>query len=106
MPINAITLTPSADGILLPVKAQPGARPNGVVGVHGGSLKVAVSAVAEKGKANAALTDAIAEAFLLKPSQVTLARGATNPQKVFRLEGVTLEAVRSRLAQLLADAGR
>ena len=43
-----------ADGTQLGIKALPGSRRNGITGVHDGLLKVAVTQVAEKGKANAA----------------------------------------------------
>ena len=102
MSVDSIPLTVHGDGVLLPVRAQPGARRTGVIGVHGNSLKVAVSAAPEKGKANAALVEAIAEAFHLKRSQVTLHRGETNSHKVFLLHGVDIEAARTSLERLLS----
>jgi len=102
MSVESILLTVHGNGVLLPVRAQPGARRVGVVGVHGGALKVAVSAAPEKGKANAALVEAIVEAFELKRSQVTLYRGETNPQKLFLLDGVTVDFVRAGLKSLLS----
>ncbi len=104
MSVDSILLTVHGDSVLLPVRAQPGARRTGVVGLHGGCLKIAVSAAPEKGKANAALVEAIAKAFELKRSQVTLHRGDTSSQKLFRLEGLTVDAARAILTRLLTDA--
>ncbi len=101
----AIELTADARGVLVPVRAQPGAKRTGVVGEHSGRLKVAVTAVAEKGKANDALVDAVAEAFQVRRSQVSLVSGATSNQKVFLLAGVEASTARERLEYLLANKG-
>jgi uncharacterized protein (TIGR00251 family) len=101
-----IPLTTDGDDVLVPVRAQPGAKRTGVVGEHCGRLKVAVTAIAEKGKANEALVEAVAKAFGVKRSQVTLVSGQTSNQKVFRLAGVALEAAEARLAQLIEGAGK
>jgi len=106
MSVDPIPLTVDGTDVLLPVRAQPGAKRSGVVGEHGGRLKVAVTAIAEKGKANEALVEAVAKAFELKRSQVTLVSGQTSNQKVFRLAGVALEAVESQLVRLVAGPGQ
>jgi uncharacterized protein (TIGR00251 family) len=100
-----IPLTADGDGVLLPVRAQPGAKRTGVVGEHGGRLKVAVTAIAEKGKANEALVEAVAEAFGLRRSQVTLVSGQTSNQKVFRLAGARLDVLQATLAELVEGTG-
>jgi len=101
MSMSAISLVADSDDVLLPVRAQPGAKRVGVVGEHGGRLKVAVTAIAEKGKANQALVEAVADAFGLKRSQVTLVSGQTSNQKTFRLSRVSMDVAQARLAQLL-----
>jgi uncharacterized protein (TIGR00251 family) len=101
MPVRSIPLVADGADVLLPVRAQPGAKRAGVVGEHGGRLKVAVTAIAEKGKANDALVEIVADAFGLRRSQVTLTSGPTSNQKVFRLAGVSLKAAEERLAQLV-----
>ena len=85
------------EGVILPVHAQPGARRNGVVGVHNGRLKVAVTQVAEHGKANAAICETLGKALGLKRSQVTLISGPTNPQKRFLITGVTIAELGRRV---------
>ncbi|QDT54165.1 hypothetical protein Pan44_21920 [Caulifigura coniformis] len=106
MSVPAISLVADGGDVLLPVRAQPGAKRVGVVGEHGGRLKVAVTAVAEKGKANEALVESVAEAFGLKRSQVTLVSGQTSNQKTFRLSRVSIEVVQSRLAELFEGLAR
>jgi uncharacterized protein len=102
MSANTIPLTTDRDGVLLPVRAQPGARRTGVVGVHAGRLKLAVSAPPEKGKANEALIEAVKNAFGLRKSQVALISGQASNQKLFRLSGTTVEVIRERLVELLS----
>lgn len=96
-----IALEKAADVVLLPVKALPGSRRNAITGEHDGQLKVAVTQVAEKGRANSALIRVLADALQLRTSQITLHSGPTNARKVFRVEGVTLEQLRDRLAELI-----
>ena len=87
----AITISPHAEGALLTVRAQPGARKNAVLGEHGGALKVAVTAPPEDGRANAALTELLRDWLGLKRSQVELAGGATNRNKTFLIRGLSVE---------------
>ncbi len=98
-----IDIEPTTDGVLLPVRAQPGARKNGVVGVHDGRLKVAVTQAREKGKANGAIKKVLAAALRLKKSQIELVGGPTSSQKKFRVTGLTVGELRDRIAVLLGE---
>lgn len=91
-----LRITDSA--VLIPVKAQAGARRNAIVGEQGDRLKVAVTQVAEDGKANAAICELIARSLEVPKSCVTVQSGATSPLKVLRLEGVSLVTVESWLS--------
>lgn len=86
-----ITITPHADGAILAVRAQPGAKRNAVLGEQAGALKVAVTAPPEDGRANAALVELLRDWLGLKRSQVELASGQTNRNKTFLIRGVTPE---------------
>lgn len=101
-----VALETTADGVILPVRAQPGSRKNAVTGVHDGRLKVAVTQVAEKGKANDAIAEVLAEALGLKPSQLKLISGQTNPLKKFLVIGENVDVLSSRIAQYLAESMR
>lgn len=95
--------TTSDGAVLLKVAARPGASRSHVVGVVGEALKVAVNAPPERGKANKALVALLAKALGLRKAQVSLVGGGTSREKTFRLDGVEADAVRTRLAALLAD---
>lgn len=95
-----IDLEQDGDDVLLPVRAQPKARKNAIVGVHAGRLKVAVTQAPEKGKANTALVKVLAADLGLKRSQIQLVSGATSPQKVFRIANVSVLEIRQRIDEL------
>jgi uncharacterized protein YggU (UPF0235/DUF167 family) len=97
-----IALEPHPQGTILPVRAQPGARRSGVNGEHNGQLKVAVTQVAEKGKANEAIVAVLAAALGLKRSQIELLSGATAGQKKF-LVRISPAELTSRVAAAVAS---
>ncbi|WP_337176414.1 DUF167 domain-containing protein [Paludisphaera sp.] len=100
-----IELTPSKEGVLLNVHAQPGARREGVTGEHAGALRVAVNAPPDKGKANAAIVAVLAEALGLKGSQVALIAGETSRRKRVLLAGLSVEDASRRVEAALASGG-
>jgi uncharacterized protein (TIGR00251 family) len=98
-----IEVWPHAEGCIVPVRAQPSARRDAVLGERAGALRVAVTAVPEKGKANAALARVLAETLGCKPSQVVLLSGETQREKRFLIRGWSPEQVTERLAVLPDD---
>jgi uncharacterized protein (TIGR00251 family) len=96
-----IALTEHAEGCVLPVRAQPGARKAGVVGEQAGALKVAVTAPPEDGRANKALVEVLRDALDLKRSQVELLSGETSRDKKFLIRGLTPALLQQRLQNLL-----
>jgi uncharacterized protein (TIGR00251 family) len=93
-----IDLREHQGGLVLPVRAQPGASRAGIRGEHGGALKVAVTQVAEKGKANDALVDVLAVGLALQRSQIELLSGATQRDKKFLIRGIWREELAERIA--------
>ncbi|MBY0526901.1 MAG: DUF167 domain-containing protein [Gemmataceae bacterium] len=96
-----IALTDHAEGIVLPVRAQPGARKCGILGEQAGALKVAVTAPPEDGRANKALVETIREVLNLKRSQVDLLSGPASRDKRFLIRGILKADLAQRLAELL-----
>ena len=90
-------------GVVLPVKAHAGARQNAIVGEHGGMLRVAVTAAPEKGKANKAIADVLADALHLPKSSIELVAGETSPQKRFLLCGADESQLRIVLERILTS---
>ena len=98
-----VQLEETTAGIALPVKAQPGSRRNGVVDEHAGSLKVAVTQAPEKGKANDAIIEVLANLLELKRNQLRLVSGATSSLKRFLVTGVSLDILQQRIERLLGE---
>lgn len=88
----------------MPVKVQPGARRNGLVGDHSGALKVQVTQAPEDGKATDAVLDLLAGVLRVKRSQVKLLSGATSRQKRFLVTDLPLAEIANRLQLELEDA--
>ena len=90
---------PSAPGpqCTLALKVIPNAPRDEVTGWLAGALKVKVHAPALDGRANAALTDFLADRLGLPRRAVILARGERSNHKVVRIDGVSLDEVRRRL---------
>lgn len=93
-----IAITPHPEGCVLPVRAQPGARRNGVVGEHNGALKLAVTAAPERSKANKALIKLLCDVLNVKRSQIELLGGETSQDKRFLIRGMTAEELQALLA--------
>ena len=98
-----IALEPHPEGTILPVRAQPGARRNCIRGRHHGMLKVCVTQVAERGKANKALVDVLSKGLALRKSQLELIAGQTSVGKKFLVRGVALDDLAQRIERALTD---
>ena len=83
----------------LELKIIPNAPRNEVVGWLGAALKVKVHAPALEGRANDELLDFLAVKLGVPRRHVTLLRGEKSRQKVVRLTGIDLVAVRTRLGR-------
>src|SRR5437588_13130772 len=97
-----ILISAHAEGCILGVRAQPGARRNALVGELGGSLKIAVTAPADQGRANKALVEVLCAELGLKKAQVELLSGGTSRAKKFLLRGVEASILGAQLSKPLA----
>jgi len=86
-----------ADGCTLSVRVHPGARKNGVTGVHAGALKISLTAPPVDGKANEAVIAFLADALHLPRARVALVAGATSRAKMVRITGKSAAEVAAAL---------
>lgn len=91
--------------VLVLVRAQPGASRAGVVGRHGAAVRLRVTAPADRGRANAALAELLAEVLGVRRGAVGLEWGSTGRDKAFRVAGISADAARERLDAAVAGAG-
>ena len=85
------------EGVILSVRAFPGAKRNEVRVGTDDFLKVSVTQIPEKGKANEAIRKQIIKALNLRASQVELLQGETSPQKKFLLRNVDEKEIRKTI---------
>lgn len=98
-----IALQTHSEGVVLLVRAVPGARRDEIRGEQAGALKVAVTQPAEKGKANQAIVRLLARRLGVKRNQIALLSGATSHDKRLLITGMTIDELSQRLEQLLAN---
>lgn len=96
-----IALEDHAGGVILPVRAQPGSRANGLKGEQNGALKVAVTQVAEKGKANKAIVEVLCKELGLRKSQIELLSGETAAQKRFLVREISRDELQAKISAAL-----
>ena len=72
-------------GARLRLRVTAGASRRRLAGVHGGALKLSVTAQPEKGRANEDVVSLVAETFGLAPSEVEIVSGEASRDKVVRL---------------------
>ncbi len=93
-----------ADGsLLLALHVQPGAARTELTGLHGGALKLRLTAPPVDGKANKAAVDFIAALLRLPKSAVVIRSGLTSRAKTLLLTGIAEHEARSMLEQNLCS---
>lgn len=71
-----------AQGWLLAIHAQPGAKRSEVMGLHGEALKIRLAAPPLEGRANAALIAFLAEALGVPRRSVAVIKGLASRKKL------------------------
>lgn len=90
----------------LKIHLQPRAKENRIVGWHGESLKIRLTAPPVDQKANEALIGFLAETLGVPKRDVTIVAGEKSREKLIRIEGLDGGALATRLNELLKnDAG-
>lgn len=69
------------------IRVSPGAKQDIITVIGDNSLKVATTAPAQQGKANAAVLKQLAKHFQVKHSQAFLVAGKTSKDKIFEVLG-------------------
>ena len=86
--------------VVLRLHVQPGAARTAVVGAHGDALKVAVTAPADRGRANEAVLALLAEVLGVAVRDVALVAGRTSRAKRVAVRGLDGDAVRTALERV------
>ncbi len=88
---------------VLKVKVAPGAGRDEVQGWMGDTLKLRVSAPPEKGRANRAVVALLARTLSAGRDRIVIVAGAGSRRKRVRIEGLSREELRERVAAALDE---
>ena len=84
---------------VITIHVQPGARKTEIAGLYGDAIKIKVAATPERGIANEALVEFLAERLGLGKGAVRLVRGRTGRHKTIAIEGIDETEARLRLLE-------
>ena len=91
--MTALKISEVDGGLEFVVLAKPKASRAGLLGVHDGALKIAVTAAPEKDRANEAIIEFLSKVLSIPKSSITVVSGATSRRKRLRVEGIGREAI-------------
>ena len=89
-------------GVKLPIKVVAGSSRTGIAGWLGDTLRIRVSAPAERGKANAAVEVLLSEVLDLPAGGARVVSGSASPRKVVEIIGLSEAEIRRRLSEAAA----
>ena len=78
----------------LRLRVSPRAKRNAILGLRGDTLKVSVTAVPERGKANDAVVLLLADALDVAPSSIALVSGGSSKDKIVEVDLAAEEIAR------------
>ena len=87
-------------------RVSPGAGRSAVVGRHGDGWKLRVAAAPERGKANLAVVELLADALTLPRRSIHLVSGLHGRDKIVELAGLAPEEIDRRLVSAGGEESR
>jgi uncharacterized protein (TIGR00251 family) len=88
--------------VKLAIKVVAGSSRNGIAGWLGSTLRVRVTAPAERGKANTAVEELLREALGFSGGGVRIVSGGSSPRKIVEIVGLSESEVRRKLSAAAA----
>src|SRR5262245_51137976 len=99
-----VKLSATDNAISFAVRVQPRASKSGVVGEHGGALKIRLAAPPVDGEANEELVRLLAKLFDAPRQRIAILSGQTSRNKIVRVSGISVEEVEKVLADVLSKS--
>jgi uncharacterized protein (TIGR00251 family) len=87
----------SGQGCVFEIRVSPRARTNRVVGALGSAVKIRIAATPERGAANKAVIEFLADQLKIRSDDITIITGHTSRTKRIRVAGLTAKEIESRL---------
>ena len=97
-------LRPHPDGVVVAVRAVPGASRAEIVGLHGDELKIKVCSPPVDGRANEELLKVLADVLEVRPRLLSVVGGHTSRSKAVLVQADAAEVER-RLAACIGRLG-
>jgi uncharacterized protein (TIGR00251 family) len=85
------------NGVIFSVKVVPRSSKTVIAGVLDDMLKIKLIAAPEKGKANKALIEFLAETLGVRKNAVKITSGQTSPVKTIQITGVSPQIIQQKL---------
>jgi hypothetical protein len=92
-----LALHETASGVTFAVKVQPRAKKNSIAGELGDAVKITLTAPPVDGRANQACIEFFADLLNVSRSSIAIIAGESSRNKVIRVSGVPVEALREKL---------
>jgi uncharacterized protein (TIGR00251 family) len=92
-----IAVTDHPKGVVLPVRARPGAKRSEFLDEHDGALRLTVTAPPDKGRANEAIVELLARELNLPRSRFEILTGETARIKRILVTGIPADELLSRI---------
>src|SRR5215475_2438607 len=97
-----VKLSATDNAISFAVRVQPRASKSGVVGEHGGALKIRLAAPPVDGEANEELIRLLARLFDAPRQRIAILSGQTSKNKVVSINGISVDEASKVLAEALS----
>jgi hypothetical protein len=95
--MNNLKIQEVNDGVVFAAKITPSSNRTAVTGLFDEMLKIKVSAIPQKGKANKCLLEFLAKQLDVKKKAVSIISGQTNPIKRIQVLGISAEILLKKL---------
>ncbi len=97
--IDKIDIRHTDGGAVIAVKVVPSSSRDRIAAVLGDALKITTTARPQRGKANTAVAQILAEALGISPRDIQLVSGRTSAAKEFCVAGLSVQQLRRRLTE-------
>lgn len=95
--MTPLKIQEEGNAVIFSVKVVPRSSKTALAGVLGDMLKIKIAAPPEKGKANEALVEFLAQTLGIKKNTVKITAGHTSPVKTIQITGVSPQIIWQKL---------
>ena len=94
-----IKISETKNGIIIIVRARPGAKQTKMLGEYDGAVRIALAAPPEKGKANKELVRFLAKEFEVTQTDIEITGGETSKDKRVLIRAKDIEPIKNKISE-------